>query len=158
VPITDKQLGDAREAWAERSERISKLIINVLQNHLLIEQFMVGMLEAAGKETEDLTFYQKLTACEDLKAQEIEEWVFPLLKKANELRNKIAHTLDQEQIKVKMDEVRAAFLASLRLPGDVAAYTKFSDDIIAASAFQHCGSLSSARQRASKAGAAARNS
>jgi hypothetical protein len=140
VMITGKQLGDARKAWAERRERINNLILSVLKSHLLIEQFMNGMLEAGGKNSEDMTFAQKMCECENLKAEEIEDWVFPLLKKANQLRNKIAHTLDQDQIKSRMDEVRATFLATLK-PNDAEAYDKFSDDLIAASAFEQCGAF-----------------
>jgi hypothetical protein len=59
------------------------------------------------------------------------------LTKANQLRNKIAHTLNQSEIQVRMDELRAAYLAALS--DQQRPHSEKLDDVrIAAGAFELC--------------------
>jgi hypothetical protein len=88
------------------------MMVTVLKNHLAVEQFMNEFLQISGKKAKG-SFADKAQHCQSLKPAEIEPPVWNVLTAANQLRNKIAHTLDQAEIKVKMDELRAAYLAAL---------------------------------------------
>jgi hypothetical protein len=84
------------------------------------------------------TFADKAQSCQDLKPPETERGLWEVLKKANLLRNKIAHTLDDAEIQVKMDELRAAYLTALS--DQQRSHSEKLDDIrIAAGAFELCG-------------------
>ena len=124
MTISDALIGQARKEWAERRERINSLMLAVIQSHLLLEQFIEGLLDAADVNCDDLTFFKKAKAGQEIHAEEIEDWVWLLVFACNELRNKIAHTFDQDQIKVKMDAVREKSLATLQ-PRDVGSIQEF---------------------------------
>jgi hypothetical protein len=70
-----------------------------------------------------------------------------VLTKANRLRNKIGHTLDQSEIKSAMDELRAAYLAAMSDQQRPHA-EKLDNNQIAAAAFEHCGAYMVAAETA----------
>ena len=132
----DPRLEKARRDAIERVTRINAMILTVLKNHLVVEQFMDEFLVASGQEVEG-TFAQKVQASQCLKPPEIDEPIWNVLTAANQLRNKIAHTLEQEEINKKATEVRAAYLAALSEKQRT--HSKNVSDVdIAASAFQLC--------------------
>jgi hypothetical protein len=109
----DPRLEESRKKLFERVERVNDLILAVLKNHLVVEQFMNEFLEASVKKHNDLSFSDKATLCQELNPPEIDPPIWNVLTVANQLRNKIAHTLDQTEIQAKVDELRAAYLAAL---------------------------------------------
>jgi hypothetical protein len=138
VKADDPRLDQSRKKLFERIERINEMMVTVLKNHLIVEQFMNEFVAASGKKHEDLGFDDKAKLCKELKPQEIDPQIWEVLTKGNRLRNKIAHTLDQAEIKVKMDELRAVYLAALSEEQRRAA-EKLDDVRIAATAFELCG-------------------
>ncbi len=97
------------------------------------------------------SFADKAQHCQSLKPPEIDAPIWKVLAAANQLRNKIAHTLDQAEIKIKMDEVRAAYLAVLsdqQRPQS----EKLDDVRIAAAAFELCGAYLVAATETARAG------
>lgn len=132
----DPRLEKSRQEAIERVNRVNEMIVTVLKNHLVVEQFMDEFLAASGKKAKG-TFADKAQHCQTLKPPEFDPPVWMVLTTANQLRNKITHTLDQAEIKTKMDEVRAAYLAALsdqqRLHAE-----KLDDIRIAAAAFELC--------------------
>src|SRR5262252_1904355 len=92
------RLEEGRKKLFERIQRINDLMLTVLKNHLVLEQFMSDFLDASGKKHDDLTFADKAKLCEELKPPEIDLSIWKILTVVNRLRNKIAHTLDQAQI------------------------------------------------------------
>jgi hypothetical protein len=138
VKTDDPRLEESRNKLLDRVQKINDLILTVLKNHLAVEQFMNDFLEASGKRPNRLTFAKKAKLCKRMKPAEIEPPIWDVLDAANELRNKIAHTLDQAQIQPKMDKLRAAYLAALT-PTQAKEAEKLDDVRIAASAFELCG-------------------
>jgi hypothetical protein len=146
----DPRLEKSRNEAIERVKRINEMMVTVLKNHLVAEQFMDEFLQASGKKA-DGTFADKVERCKNLQPPEIGEKVWQLLTKGNDLRNKIAHTLDQAEIKVKMDDLRAAYLAALSEEQRKAA-EKLDDIRIAAAAFQLCSAHLVAATETARAG------
>jgi hypothetical protein len=138
VKTDDPRLEESRTKLLDRVQKINDLILTVLKNHLAVEQFMNDFLDTSDKKPNRLTFAKKVKLCKRLKPAEIEPPIWDVLDAANELRNKIAHTLDQSQIQPTMDKLRAAYLTALTpLQTDQA---KNLDDVrLAASAFELCG-------------------
>ena len=134
----DARLEESRKKLLDRIQKINDLILAVLKNHLIIEQFMNEFLDASGKKRDDLRFADKANLCKELKPGEIDPPMWDVLTKGNQLRNKIAHTLDQTEIQAKMNELRAAYLAALT-EKQVEAAKKLDDIRIAAAAFELCG-------------------
>jgi hypothetical protein len=139
VKTDDPRLEQARKEWQERKAKMDGLILAVIYNHLLLEQFIERLLDATSVDYSELTFFQKAKEGEKVQNDVIEAWVWPLVIACNELRNKVAHTFDQEQIKAKTAVVREKLLATLQ-PRDVDVFSKFGDDRIAQSAMEACGS------------------
>jgi hypothetical protein len=138
VKTDDPRLEESRKKLLERLQKINDLILAVLKNHLVVEQFMNGFLDASGEKHDELSFAEKANLCKELKPAEIDPPIWSVLTKGNQLRNKIAHTLDQTEIQVKMDELREAYLAALTEKQAEAA-KKLDDVRIAAAAFELCG-------------------
>jgi hypothetical protein len=113
--------------------------ITVLKNHLVVEQFVNEFLLASGKKA-DGKFSDKIERCKSLKPTGFTDKDWAVLTKANRLRNKIGHTLDQAEIKSAMDELRVAYLAALSDQQKPHA-EKLDNNQIAADAFQHCGAF-----------------
>jgi hypothetical protein len=133
----DPRLEKSRQEAIERVNRINEMMLTVLKNHLAVEQLMDEFLTASGKKPKG-TFADKAQHCQNLKPPEVEAAVWTMLTKANQLRNKIAHTLDQPEIQVKMDDLRVAYLAALS--DQQRPHLENLDDVrIAAGAFELCG-------------------
>ena len=132
----DPRLEKSRKEAIERVNRVNEMMVTVLKNHLVVEQFMDEFLAASGKKANG-RFADKAQHCQSLKPPEIDPPIWKVLTAANQLRNKIAHTLDEAEIKTKMDEVRAAYLAALS--DQQRPYSEKLDDMrIAAAAFELC--------------------
>jgi hypothetical protein len=109
----DPRLEESQKRLTERIEKLDNMILTVLKNHVVVEQFMIEFLDACGKKSEELTFAQKITRCEEQTAPEIEKPIWDLLKKVNQLRNKIAHKIDGPEVRAKVAAVRTAYLAAI---------------------------------------------
>jgi len=133
----DPRLEKSRKEAIERVNRVNEMMVTVLKNHLVIEQFMDDLLTTSGKKA-DGGFVDKMRLCESLKPPEIDPPIWKVLTAANQLWNKIAHTLDQAEIKTKMDKVRTTYLAALS--DQQRPHSEKLDDVrIAAAAFELCG-------------------
>jgi hypothetical protein len=133
----DPRLEKSLQEAVARTKRINDMMVTVLKNHLVVEQFMDEFIAARGKKSHG-RFSDKVDHCERLKPPEIEPEIWTVLKKANKLRNEIAHSLDQAKIQINVDELRAAYLAALsdkQRPHS----EKLEDILIASGAFELCG-------------------
>jgi hypothetical protein len=136
MKVDDSRLEKSRKEAIERVSRVNEMILTVLKNHVVVEQFMDEFLTASGKKPKG-SFADKAQHCQSLKPPEIDSPIWKVLTAVNQLRNKIAHTLDQGEIKTKMDEVRIAYLAALsdqQRPHS----EKLDDVLVAAGAFELC--------------------
>jgi hypothetical protein len=135
----DPRLAESQKRLTERVNSLNALILEVLKNHVVVEQFMSEFLDAYGKQSGDMMFYAKMKACKDEKPDIIEEQVWMLLCKCNRLRNSLAHKMDAAEIKTNTDAVRDALVKCLS-ERQAAGIREMKDEIMAASALQHCGS------------------
>jgi hypothetical protein len=134
----DPRLEESRKRLTERVQRINDLILTVLKNHLMLEQFINEFLAAYGKKTKGKGFDAKAKLCERQKPPEIEAPIWRLITAVNYLRNKIAHTIDQNEIQSKVNDVRAAYVAALT--PEQQKHAKDLDDVRTTSgAFELCG-------------------
>jgi hypothetical protein len=146
----DPRLEKSRKEMIERVNRVNEMMVAVLKSHLVVEQFMDEFLMASGKKAGG-TFADKMQLCEILKPPEIDLPIWKVLTAGNLLRNKMAHTLDQSEIKTKMDEVRAAYLAALS--DQQRPHSEKLDDLrIASAAFEHCAAYLVAAAETARSG------
>jgi hypothetical protein len=132
----------------ERRQQINELILTVLQNHIVVEQFINEFLAVAGRSKRG-TFQGKVDKCQLLNPPEIDAQIWQVLKAANELRNKIAHTFDQTKIYAKLAELRKAYHAALT-PEQAKHAESLDDTKTAAGAFELCGAYIAAASDAAK--------
>ena len=138
MDLNDPRLQQAHKEMAERVKKLDDLIVTTLKYHVSVESSMVELIEAYGKKAED-TFAAKIVQCEGIKPPEIEAPTWHLLKKANRLRNAIAHKIDGHEVQQVMQNTRKAYAAlSAQSAKDEQAMT---DVQLALSAFTHCGSF-----------------
>jgi len=138
VKSDDPRLEESRKKALERVQKANDMILAALKNHLVVELFMNDFLDVSRKKHDELTFAEKAKLCEELKPGEIDPPIWKVLDAANKLRNKIAHTLDQQKIQSKIDVLRVAYIAALT-PTQAKAAEKLDDVRIAGEAFQLCG-------------------
>ena len=71
---------------------------------------MTELVEAYGKKVGD-TFYDKIVQCEEIAPPEGDAATWEVLKKANRLRNAVAHKIDGPEVKDTMTKLRTAYAA-----------------------------------------------
>lgn len=135
----DPRLKESLKRLTERVAKLDDMILTVLKNHVGVEQSMAEFLDTHGKNSEELTFAQKICACKELKPGIIEEPIWKLLEECNRLRNKVAHYLDGPEVEKKMQAVRDAYYATVSKEQAEAA-KKMTDMQMAMSALTLCGS------------------
>ena len=134
----DPRLKKAHDEAIERVNKLHDLIVTVLKYHVHVESTMVELIEAHG-ETAKETFAEKIKQCEDLNPPEIDAATWTLLRKANRLRNAVAHKIDGPEVKERLQQTRDAYAAlSKQAAEDVKTYT---DVQLALMAFTHCSSF-----------------
>jgi hypothetical protein len=148
----DPRLEAKRKELFERIKRMDDLVLTIVKNHIGLEQFMSDFLDACGDDPEDLSFYEKIEASEDQNPEEIESTMWEVFYAANELRNKIAHTFDEAEVKQKLDVLRAVYIAVLNSPAQVEAAKKLTDAQLAAGAMELCGAYLAIATERVKAG------
>jgi hypothetical protein len=109
----DPRLEEAHKKALERNKEVNDLKLSVINNHLVVEQFMNDFLDASGETHDNLTFVEKYNLCKKLKPAEINRPKRRVLFEVNELRNKVAHTFDEAEIRTEMSTLRSRYLAAL---------------------------------------------
>ena len=51
---------------------MDELLLTIVKTYIGLEQIMSEFLDASGKDPEELSFYEKIKACEEQNPQEIE--------------------------------------------------------------------------------------
>jgi hypothetical protein len=150
----DPRLEEAHKTALESAKKIADIKLTVINYHLVVEQFMNDFLKASGKKHKGLEFWEKAELCMALNPPEIDPQIWKVLEAANQLRNKIAHTLDQKKIQAKIDVLRVAYITSLT-PTQAEAAEKLDDVQVVGAALQHCGAYLVAATNAVRARQAA---
>jgi hypothetical protein len=137
----DDALEKSRHEVEQRIRNFNALTLAVIRSHLLLEQTIDNFPAAALFHPEyvrkTFEFDQKINLCRSMCFNEDGDQIWKIVKAANELRNKIAHSLDQDQIAAKMKRLREAYLAVLT-PEQAKEAEKLPDDRIAQDACVLC--------------------
>ena len=134
----DARLKKAHDEAVAAVNKLNDLIVTVLKYHVHTESVMVELIEAHG-ETAKETFAEKIEQCEDLNPPEIDAATWTLLRKANRLRNAVAHRVDGPEVKERLQQTRDAYSAlSAQAAEDAKTYTEVQ---LALMAFTHCSSF-----------------
>jgi len=134
----DPRLKKAHDEAMAAVNKLHDLIVTVLKYHVHTESMMVELIEAHGEAAKE-TFAEKIKQCEDLNPPEIDAATWTLLRKANRLRNAIAHKIDGPEVKERLQQTRDAYSAlSEQAAEDAQVYT---DVQLALMAFTHCSSF-----------------
>jgi len=141
MKFDDARLEQSRREAEDRIRNFNTLTLAVIRSHLLIEQTMDNFLEAALFHPEYVCktfgFDQKVKLCRSMCFNEDGDQIWKVVKAANELRNTIAHSLDQVQITAKMKKLREVYLAVLT-PEQAKEAEKLPDHQIAEAACVLC--------------------
>jgi hypothetical protein len=138
----DKQISDRLQEIIELRKKIDERTATVLPLHLILEQKMSEYLQARN-EAPPNKWAGKKQRCEELKPPEFEPEMWPVFKACNDLRNEIAHNLDQAAIQARVEQLRAAYLAALSPGVQRKASEGLGDIQIIEDAFRLCHSYMS---------------
>ena len=135
----DAELEKRRQEVFDRAKKMDALILSVLKTHLLTEQCMNGYMMGSGLKKRWIRkrFFDKMKKCRLLAKGEGKDPLWDVLDAANDLRNKIAHTLEIAEIKEKMVILKDKYFACLTQK-QVDGLKDQQDDYIAMSAFSTC--------------------
>jgi hypothetical protein len=125
----------------ELVRRIEHMMLTIVKTQVIIEGFMIGLLEAHGRDPQRY-FYtgKKIEELRDkIDPPEVGRPIWELLSLCSHVRNELVHSLNTEKIKEKSDKVREAYLA-LTPDGPRKQGIKDMDDTnVVADALRHCG-------------------
>jgi hypothetical protein len=97
VKANDPRLEQAHRDVIEQVSKLNEFIVIVLKYHVGVEKMMIELIEANGKTAEN-TFAQKIKQCEIIGPPEIDAATWEVLRKANRLRNAVAHKIDGTEV------------------------------------------------------------
>ena len=118
------------------------MILTVLKAQITVERFMISFLEAHAKDPKHFFFTsQKIKECARIDPPEVGQIMWNLLSLCSRVRNELAHSLDDEQIKLRMDAVRTAYIDATENERQKQSIREMTNSQTVTSALYHCGSL-----------------
>jgi hypothetical protein len=138
MPDNEKQ--NYIELFAKHTKEIDKLQQAVLTGHLIIETALNNIISVIFFHPDHIDdgrfrFEQKVRIARAYALRKDKDDIWDLILAINSLRNEIAHNLQSEKRKTKMDRVRQLFLND---PTVASAFKQFSDPEIAEFACALC--------------------
>jgi hypothetical protein len=94
-------------------KRIEHMMLTVVKTQVIIESFMIELLEAHGRDPQRF-FYtgKKIEECKDkINSPEVGQPIWELLTLCSHVRNELVHSLNIEKIKEKSEKARQAYAA-----------------------------------------------
>jgi len=132
----------AHKKFKEDLERLDNMILVLLKNQIIVERFMIAFLEAHGKDPKHFFFTgDKIKGCSDIDPPEVGKEHWELLKLCSYVRNELAHSLDNDKLKIALDNVRNAYLAVTDNEAQKKSIRDMDGTQMVISALCHCGSL-----------------
>jgi hypothetical protein len=133
---------EAHKRFKADLERIDNMILTVVKAQIMVERFMIELLEAHGKDPKHSFFTaQKITECKKIDPPEVGQTMWELLSLCSYVRNELVHSLDNEQLKAKANAVREAYLAVTENERQRQGIRDMTDTQMVTSALYDCGSL-----------------
>lgn len=132
----------AHKKFREDLERIDNMILMILKNQIIVERFMIELLEAHGKDPKHFFYTSaKIKGCSDIDPPEVGKAHWELLTLCSYVRNELAHSLDNEKLKAVIEAVRTAYLAVTVNERQKQGIREMNDTQMVTSALCDCGSL-----------------
>ena len=133
---------EAHKRFKADLERIDDMILAVVKAQIVVERFMIELLEAYGRDPKHFFFTaQKITECKKIDPLEVGQTMWELLSLCSYVRNDLVHSLDNEQLKAKANAVREAYLAATENERQKQGIRDMNDTQMVTSALYDCGSL-----------------
>jgi hypothetical protein len=115
---TERELlfAESRKRFEEDLKRVDNMILTVVKAQIVVERFMIALLEAHGRDPKHFFFTApKITECKKIDPPEVGQPMWELLSLCTYVRNELVHSLDNEQLKAKANAVRDTFLQSRKV-------------------------------------------
>jgi hypothetical protein len=132
----------ANKKFKEDLERLDNMLLMVLKNQIIVERFMIAFLDAHGKDPNHFFFTsKKIEGCSVIDPPEVGKANWNLLMLCSYVRNELAHSLDNDKLKIALDNVRNAYLTVTDSEVQKKSIQEMDDTQMVTSALCHCGSL-----------------
>lgn len=139
---TERELliAESHKRFDEDLKRIDDMILTVLKAQIVVERSMIALLEANGRDSKHFFFTKdKIKECKKIDPPEVEQSIWGLLSKCSYVRNELAHSLDNEQIKKLSEDVREAYMPFNETEREKRAIREMAHTQVVMSAIFHCG-------------------
>lgn len=123
--------------------RIEHMILTIVKTQVIIEGFMIELLEAYGRDPQHF-FYtgKKIEELRDkVDPPEVGRPIWQLLSLCSHVRNELVHSLNANRIKEKSDKVREAYLILTPDGPRKQDIIDMDDTNVVADALHYCGSF-----------------
>lgn len=119
------------------------MILIVVKAQIIIERFLVELLEAYGRDPKHFYFTgPKIKECKDkIDPPEVGQPMWELFEFCTHVRNELVHSLDTREINAKCAIVRGAYLAVARSERQKQAIQEMNDTQVVTNAMYDCGGL-----------------
>jgi hypothetical protein len=142
-PPTEQQklFEETHKRSMELVRRTEQMMITVVKTQVIIESFMIELLEAHGRDPQ--RFFLTGRKIEELRDKidppEVGKPIWELLELCSHVRNELVHSLHVEKIKEKSQKVRDAYLALTPAGPRRESIKGMNDTDVVADALRHCG-------------------
>lgn len=142
-PPTAQQLlfEETHKRSMELVKRIEYMMLTIVKTQVIIESFMIELLEAHGRDPQRY-FYtgKKIEECKDkINPPEVGQPIWEILTLCSHVRNELVHSLNNEKIKERSEKVRQAYAAITPEGQRRQDILSASDTDVVANALRHCG-------------------
>lgn len=136
----EKLFEETHKRSMELVKRTEHMMLSVVKTQVIIENFMIDLLQAYGKDPQHFFFTgQKIAELKRFDPPEVGQPLWELLSYCSYVRNELVHSLNPEKIREKSNLVREAYLA-LTTDGARKESIKAMDDTnVETDAIRHCG-------------------
>ncbi|UGY17987.1 hypothetical protein HAP48_0011450 [Bradyrhizobium septentrionale] len=138
----EKLFEDTHKRAMELVRRTEQMMLSVVKTQVIVEGFMIELLEAYGKDPSHF-FYtgKKIEELRDrIDPPEVGRPIWELLSLCSHVRNELVHSLQVDKIKEKSQKVREAYLAMTPEGARKEGIKGMNDTELVTDAIRHCGS------------------
>lgn len=139
----EKLFEEAHKRSMELIRRTEQMMLSVVKTQVIIEGFMIQLLEAHGRDPQRF-FYtgKKIEELRDkIDPPEVGRPVWELLEYCSHVRNELVHSLNPDKIKEKSQKVREHYLAMTPAGPRRESIKGMDDTRLVIDALHHCGGL-----------------
>ncbi|UQR64302.1 hypothetical protein LRP30_02990 [Bradyrhizobium sp. C-145] len=129
-----------RQRFDENLKRVDDMILTVLKAQIVVERSMTALLDVYGRDPKHFFFTkEKIKECKKIDPPEVDQPIWDLLSKCSYVRNELAHSLNDEEIKRLSEDVREAYIAVNETEREKQAVRDMTHTQVVMGAIYHCG-------------------